>query len=167
VSSAELVLIAAVAANGAIGIDGGLPWHLPADLRRFRRLTTGHPVVMGRRTYESIGRPLPGRTNLVVSRDPAFDAPGCEVTPCLSDAVTMAAFSPGGHLVFVIGGGAVYETAIAVADRLELTHVAVEVQGDVWFPEFDRGRWHVSGRESHEPDAEHAVGFEFVTYLRG
>lgn len=162
----ELILIAAVAANGVIGLDGTLPWRLPADLHRFRSLTTGHPVVMGRRTFESIGRPLPKRTNMVLSRDPAYIADGCWVFDNVADAVTMAGASPGGHQVWIIGGGDLYASTIDSADRLELTVLDAEVEGDTWFPDIDPDRWSCESSQRHDADATHATGFEFRTYLR-
>jgi dihydrofolate reductase len=166
VSPPDVVLVAALARNGVIGAGGGIPWHLPADLRRFKALTTGHPVVMGRATFASIGRPLPGRTNVVLTRDPDWSAGGAVRAPDLAAALDLARAAPGGEVVFVIGGGAVYAEALASAHRLELTHVDLEVDGDTWFPAFDPDDWVVVGREGHEPDGDHAVGFEFVTYRR-
>lgn len=163
---AELVLIAAMAANRVIGAEGQLPWHLPADLRRFRQLTTGHPVVMGRRTFESIGRPLPNRTNMVLSRDPDYVADGCWVYDSVADAITAAAVAPGGDQVWIIGGGDLYRCTIEVADRIELTVLDAEVEGDTRFPPIDEDRWQATTVERHQPDADHAHGFEFRTYLR-
>lgn len=162
----ELVLIAAMAANGVIGVDGRLPWDLPADMRRFRQLTSGHPVVMGRRTFESIGRPLPNRTNMVLSRDPDYLADGCWVYDNVADAVTAAAAAPGGEQVWIIGGGDLYRCTMAVADRLELTVLDAEVDGDTRFPPIDHELWQVESTERHEADEDHAHGFEFRTYLR-
>ena len=162
----ELVIIAALAANGVIGVDGTLPWRLPADLRRFRTLTSGHPVVMGRRTFESIGRPLPNRTNMVLSRDPDFVADGCWVFDELADAITMSAVAPGGHQVWIIGGGDLYRSTIDVADRLELTVLDADIDGDTWFPDIDDDRWTCVVSERHEADDHHATGFEFRTYER-
>lgn len=162
----ELVLIAAMAANRVIGVDGQLPWHLPADLRRFRQHTSGHPVLMGRRTFESIGRPLPNRTNMVLSRDPDYVADGCWVYDSLADAVTAAAVAPGGEQVWIIGGGDLYRTTIDIADRLELTVLDAEIEGDTYFPPIDLHRWELAASEHHDADASHAFGFEFRTYLR-
>ena len=162
----QVVLIAAVARNRVIGADNALPWHLPADLRRFKRLTAGHPVVMGRRTFESIGKPLPDRTNIVLSNDPAFAAPGVVIERDLAAALGTAGRSPGGdEAVFVIGGGAVYEQAMPLADRLEITTVDLEISGDAWFPPIEPDRFTCVTAERHEPDDDHAVGFEFRTYL--
>ncbi len=151
----EIVLVAAVARNGVIGAGGGLPWRLPADLRHAKELTMGHPLVMGRATYESIGRPLPGRTNVVLTRDPHWHRDGVVVARSLADAV--ARFAPGPVMIF--GGGAVYADAMPYADRLEITHVDAEPAGDTRFPPIDPAVWTEHAREDHD-------GFAFVTYLR-
>ena len=131
-----LVLLAAVAANGVIGRDGGLPWHLPADLKRFKALTMGHPVIMGRRTCESIGRPLPGRRNIVLTRSGKALPAGFEHHAGLDEALAACGQA---EAPCVIGGAALYELALPRASRLELTEVHAEVDGDVRFPGFDRG----------------------------
>ena len=124
-------LIVAMSENRVIGREGGIPWDLPADRRRFRELTTGHTLVMGRRTFESIGRPLPGRRTIVLSRTPGFTAPGCEVAPSLAAALALCA---GEEELFVCGGAGVYREAMALADRIYLTLVHREVAGDTFFP---------------------------------
>lgn len=151
----EIVLVAAVARNGVIGADGGLPWHIPADLRHAKRLTMGHPLLMGRTTYESIGRPLPGRTNVVLTRDPDWARDGVVVAGSLVEAI--AAFAPGPVMIF--GGGGVYADAMPYADRLEITHVDAEPDGDTRFPPIDPAVWTEIAREDHD-------GFSFVTYVR-
>ena len=132
------MLIAAVARNGTIGADGGLPWHLPADLQRFKALTMGHPMVMGRRTFDSIGRALPGRRTIVVTRDPDWSAPGVEVAHSVDEAIdlalTAATASSRADRCMVVGGGEIYRQTIDRADRLELTHVDADVVGDTRFP---------------------------------
>ncbi len=158
-----LAIVAAIAANGTIGAGGGLPWRLPEDLRHFRSLTTGHAVVMGRRTWQSLGRPLPGRQNLVVSRDPGFVAPGAEVAPGLDEALALV------HLplpVFCIGGAELYALALARADTLHLTEIAKDFEGDVRFPAFDRGAWREVAREPHVAPPPDAFAYAFVTYAR-
>lgn len=162
----EVVLVAALARNGIIGADGAMPWHLPADLRRFKAITSGHPVVMGRATFESIGRPLPARTNVVLTRDPLWRVEGVVTAPDLATALDHAGRAPGGETVFVIGGGTVYAESLPFAHRLELTHVDVVVDGDTWFPPVDVDEWEPVERVAHEPDDAHDVGFEFVTYRR-
>lgn len=160
---AQVSLIAALAENRVIGRNNALPWHLPADLKRFRRLTTGHPVILGRKNYESIGRPLPGRTNIVVTRDHSYRAPGCVVVDSL-DAAFAAAGAAGE--IFVIGGAEIYAQTIARAGRLYLTWVHAPVAGDTYFPSFDPRGWTEIERERHEPDATHAYPYSFVIYDR-
>jgi dihydrofolate reductase len=160
---AEVVLIAAVAENGVIGDSGGMPWHYPADLRRFKEATTGHPVVLGRRTYESIvdglGGPLPGRTNVVLStRD--LDLPeGAVLAGSVEAALDAAADAPGGGTVFVAGGATVYEQFLPVADRLELTEIPESPDGDTRFPEWSRADW-------AEVERDDEGDLVFVTYAR-
>jgi dihydrofolate reductase len=161
-----ITLIAAVARNGTIGADGGLPWHLPADLKRFKALTMGHPMIMGRRTYDSIGRALPGRRTIVVTRDPAWVAPGVTVAHSVDDAIDLAVHGDGGCApdgggtpVLVVGGGEIYRQTIGRADRLELTHVDADVVGDTRFPDVDPARWQVTDRQD-------ADGYAFVSYVR-
>ena len=134
-------LVAAVSANGVIGDQGRLPWHLPDDLKRFKALTLGHTIVMGRKTWQSIGRLLPGRRNVIVSRDPDLRIEGAEVVSSVVSAIAIAA---GGEEVFVIGGGEIYQTTIDLADRLQLTEVALDVPGDAFFPDIDRAQWNES-----------------------
>ena len=131
-------LVIAQAANRIIGRDNRMPWHLPADLAHFKRVTMGHPVIMGRKTWESIGRALPGRLNIVISRTPSFAAPGATVVPSL-DAAFLAAGAA--EEAFVIGGGQIYAEALATADRIYLTEIATSVEGDPYFPAFDRSQW--------------------------
>lgn len=142
----EIALVVAVADNGVIGRAGALPWHLPEDLRRFRERTLGHHVVMGRRTWASIGRPLPGRTNLVVSRDAALVCPGCQVVGSLAAAIAVAR-AGGERELFVIGGGELYREALPVADRVYLTRVHASPEGDATFPTLDPAQWEELARE--------------------
>jgi len=153
----RIVIVAAVGRNGVIGADGRLPWRIPEDLARFKRLTMGHAVVMGRATFESIGRPLPGRTNVVLTRRPGWSHAGVEVAGSLDDALAIAASS--GHDVFVAGGAEVYRQTLSKADRLELTEVDAEPEGDTWFPPVDWSQWEEVSRHRHP-------GFSFVTYDR-
>ena len=145
-----VTIVAAVARNGVIGVDGGLPWRLPDDLRRFKELTLGHVLVMGRKTYESIGHPLPGRSTIVVTRNPFWDPGSAEVrvTGSVSDAIAAAASLDSN--VFVVGGGEVYAEALALADRLELTWVDTGPDGDTRFPEVDWDEWREFRREQAE-----------------
>lgn len=161
----RISLIAAVAEDGTIGRDGRLPWHLPDDLRRFRALTTGHHVIMGRRTFESIGRPLPQRTNLVLSRDPALRADGIQVFSSLETALAFARVA-GESEAFVIGGAAIYALALPLADRIYLTRVAARVGGDAVFPPIDEADWSERSREPHAADDRHAHSFELTVLDR-
>ena len=163
----DLILVAAVARNGVIGRDGALPWHLPDDLRRFKRLTVGKPVIMGRKTFESIGNPLPGRHNIVLTRDPAWRAEGVTVVPNLAEAVAAGGLDPRARAegLFIIGGASLYAEALPSATRLELTEVAAEPAGDTHFPAFDRGRWREIFREAHAASGDQP-GFAFVTLVR-
>ena len=145
-----VTIVAAVARNGVIGVDGGLPWRLPDDLRRFKELTLGPVLVRGRKTYESLGHPLPGRSTIVVTRNPSWD-PGSaviRVAGSVSDAIAAAASLDSN--VFVVGGGEVYAEALALADRLELTWVDAEPDGDTRFPEVDWDEWRELRREQSE-----------------
>lgn len=160
-----LALIAAVARNGVIGSDNALPWHLPEDLKHFKALTSGHAVIMGRKTWESLPekfRPLPGRHNIVVSRDTDYHAAGASVVHSIDEAVMVAA--SGDTLSFVIGGAELYRQALPLATRLELTEIAADFAGDAHFPEFDRAVW----REVTRQDGRAAAGFDyaFVSYER-
>lgn len=162
---AELALIAAVAQNRVIGRDGGLPWRLPEDLKRFRRLTLGHIMLMGRKTFASLGKPLDGRDNWVLTRDPSF-APPAGVRAFASLETALAAHAEAGGALFVIGGAGLFRETLPLAARLELTEVLAEVQGDVRFPEFDRGVWRETACEAHAADARHAYACRFVTLER-
>ena len=153
----RIVIIAAVARNGVIGVGGDLPWRISEDLARFKRLTMGNALVMGRRTYESIGRPLPGRTNIVLTRRPGWSADGVLVASSIEEALALAAER--GVDVYVAGGAEVYGAALELADTLELTEVDTEPEGDTWFPEVDWSQWREIDRETHP-------GFSFVTYER-
>ncbi len=159
----RICLIAALAANRVIGRNNALPWHLSADLKRFRALTMGHPVVMGRKTYASIGRPLPGRRNLVITRNRGLGAPGCEVVHSLDEAI---AACRGAGEVFVIGGAELYREALPRAQRLEFTEIHAEFEGDAAFPEISRGQWRETGREIHSGEAGVPFRYDFVRYER-
>jgi len=158
-------LLVAVARNGVIGRNNALPWHLPEDLKRFKALTLGYPVVMGRRTYESIieqaGKPLPGRENIVVTRRSGYVAPGCRVVHSLEDALAAAS---GANKVFVIGGAEIFALALPLATRLDVTEVHADVQGDVFFPAYDRGEWGEVSREAGAP--AQGLRYDFVVYDR-
>ena len=158
-----IILIAAVGRNGVIGMDGELPWSIPADMARFKRLTMGWPVIMGRTTFESIGKPLLGRTNIVLSRDPNYRADGVEHAATPQDAIQIAMDRPGHDSdVYVIGGSSVYEHFMAQADRLELTVVDSAPRGDAWFPSWDPQEWTEVAAEAHDGSPP----FEFKTLER-
>ena len=162
--SHRIAVIAAVARNGIIGVENRLPWRLPEDMRRFRALTTGHSVIMGRRTWEAIGKPLPGRQNLVVSHRRGAVEPDVEFTPSL-DAALARVSRP--EPVFVIGGEALYRAALPRAEILYLTEIARDFDGDARFPRFDRSRWRESLREAHTAsDTVGPLAYEFVVYER-
>jgi dihydrofolate reductase len=160
----QLTLIAAVASNGVIGVDNGLPWRLPEDLKRFKALTMGHPMIMGRRTFESLGRVLPGRSHIVLSRERREPGEGWLAATSMAEALARAAHCPGGEEAFVIGGADVFRLALPLADCLQLTEVHQDFAGDVLFPPFDRGEWRETARERH--GSGHGPAFDFVTYIR-
>ena len=153
---ARVTLVAALGRNRVIGRDGGMPWHLPEDLRHFKALTLGHPLVMGRRTFESIGRPLPGRRTIVVTRSPSWGYAGVETAPSLAAALLLASEV---EEVFVVGGGEIYAQALPLADRMVLTLIEEAPEGDTFFPEWSPADWVEVARDARE-------GFAFVTYER-
>ena len=153
-----ITILAAVARNGVIGVDGGLPWHLPDELRLFKELTLGHVLVMGRRTYESVGRPLPGRTTVVVTRRPDWEPEGALRAGSVEEALVMAREID--DEVFVVGGAQVYAEALPATDRLALTFVDAEPEGDTVFPEVDWSKWREVARREGQ-------GWTHVTYERG
>lgn len=161
----RLSIIVAMADDGVIGRDGDLPWRLPADLRFFKRITMGHHLVMGRRTYESIGRPLPGRSTIVLSRDRELIVPGCLVAHDLPQAVAQAE-AAGDDEVFVAGGAEVYARALPLADRLYLTRVWARVEGDTRFPDYEGSEWVEVSREEHAVDERHPHRFSILTLDR-
>lgn len=157
----EVFFVVAVAANGVIGQDGTLPWHLPADLRHFKALTTGKPMIMGRKTFESLPGLLPGRRHIVLTRDPAWSEEGAEVAHSPEAAIALA----NAPHIAVIGGAEIYRQFLPHADRIEWTEVMAEPEGDTRFPDFDRSQWIETAREEHPADGR-APGFAFVTLLR-
>jgi dihydrofolate reductase len=165
----DIIIVAAVAANGVIGRDNGLPWRLKSDLVNFRAVTMGKPVVMGRKTFASLGRQLKGRTVIVVSRDAAFTAPGIVVAPSFDTALTAArgdALRRGTDAIVVAGGADIYAQALPLATRLLITEVHKTVDGDVRFPTIDPKLWRESARNEQKPAAEDEAAFAFVTYER-
>jgi len=160
--SRDVVIVVARARNGVIGIENRLPWHLPEDLKHFKALTTGNAVIMGRKTWESLPpkfRPLPGRLNIVVTRDRGYVADGATVAHSLPAAVAAA----GEHKAFVIGGAEIYAQALPLATRLEITEVDADIPGDAFFPALDAAAWREAARETHR--SSNGLGFSFVSYL--
>jgi dihydrofolate reductase len=167
-NSLPLCLIAALAQNRVIGRDNQLPWRLPADLKHFKALTLGKPIIMGRKTWDSLGRPLPGRLNLVVSRQPGLQLEGAEVFASLEAAIVRAeqwAREQGVDELMLIGGAQLYQQALPLAERLYLTRVELSPEGDAWFPEFDAAAWHCTASETFAP-LEQAPAYAFETWTR-
>lgn len=157
--------IVAVAKNNVIGKDNDIPWYLPADLKYFKKITTGHHIVMGRKCYESIGRPLPKRTNVVVTRNPFFIATGCLITHNVGEAVQLAEDN-GEEEVFIIGGGQIYEIALPHVDRIYLTEVDLEVEGDIFFPTIDPQNWTLIEETKHKADEKNEYDYTFKVLER-
>lgn len=169
--------IVAVARGGVIGKEGGMPWHLSAELARFKEVTMGHPIIMGRKTHESIGRALPGRTNIVITRNKDFRAEGCEVAGSLDEAIELAKKSEGGSAaqtskrfrrpkeIFIIGGEQIYKEAMPLLSRIYLTKVDVEVDGDKFF-RYDPKEWRELTSEKHSADEKNQYDFEFTVLER-
>ena len=160
-SGTKVYLVAAVAANGVIGKDGHLPWHLPQDLRHFKRVTIGHPVIMGRRTWESLRRPLAERENIVVTRRSGYQAAGAAVSNSLEAALALCDGQP---LAFVIGGNRLFAESLPVAAGLVMTEIHRDFLGDAWFPDYDRAQWRETQREAHS--TTDGMRFDFVLYER-
>ena len=161
-------LVVAIAGNGVIGREGGLPWRLSTDMKRFKAITMGHPVVMGRKTWESFPRPgpLPGRTNIVITRDRAYRADGAEVVGSLREALEVAAKAPGGDDICVIGGGQIFKETLGVAARLYVTHIETDIEGDTLFPPIDPGLWYTVHDESVPAGEKDDVATRYVIYER-
>lgn len=163
IAGSRITLIAAVARNGVIGADGDMPWRIPQDFAFFKRTTMGHPLVMGRATFDSIGRPLPGRRSIVITRSHSWGHEGVHVVHSLGDALSLAAAGEGGEEIFVAGGGQIYREALPLADRLLITEVDFEPEGQVTFPEIDPELWQEASRESV---GDESPSFAFVEYSR-
>ncbi len=162
----KISLIAAMGENRVIGSRGKIPWRMPADFEHFKNLTMGHPVIMGRKTLESIKRPLPGRTNIVITTQKDFKAEGCMVAGSLDDALRLAASAPGAEEIFVIGGEQIYKLALPKATVIYLTTVHGTFEGDAFFPEFSEAEWQLAQSEFHKKDAENQHDYTFNTYER-
>ena len=156
-------IIVAISENSVIGLHGNMPWRLPDDLKRFKALTTGHAVIMGRKTFDSIGRPLPNRINIVITRDPQCAIEGVTVAHSLDEAFQQAA---GLDEIFIIGGGEVYQRAINLADRMYVTLIHATFDGDTFFPAFEEDDWQLVSDEHHDADDRHAHAFSFRLYER-
>lgn len=159
----RLSIIVAMASNRTIGMNNTLPWRIPADLQHFKRLTMGHHMIMGRKTFESIGKPLPGRTTVVVSRDSGLKIEGCTVVHSFPDAIAACAHDP---QAFVVGGADIYAQALDLVDTLYITEIQQDVIGDAWFPEINTTEWLEVSREIHRQDAPEPLEFHFVEYRR-
>ena len=159
----RLSLIVAMSRNRVIGANGGIPWHLPDELKLFKSITMGHHIIMGRKTWESIGRPLPGRSTVVVSRQPAYRVPGAVVAHTLEEAVAACG---GDEEIFVIGGAELFQLALPLADRLYLTTVEGEFAGDTYMPEFNTDDWRAVSSQSHAADGRHRHPYHHIVYER-
>lgn len=157
----RLTLVVAIDAQRGIGVDNKLPWHLPEDLAHFKRVTLGHPIIMGRKTFDSIGRPLPKRRNIVVTRNPDWRHEGVDAVTSLADAVALAGIEPAS----IIGGAQVFTESMALADRMIVTEIAHTFACDTFFPPIDRAVWRETARETHHSDAN-GYDYAFVTYER-
>ena len=155
-------IIAAMDKNRLIGRDNGLPWRLSADLKKFKELTTGNAIIMGRKTWESLGRPLPNRQNIVISRQKGLNIEGCETATSLEEAISLAK----SEKKFIIGGGQIYKIALEVADEMLLTEVDTKADGDAWFPEFNKESWTLTEETKHSSDEKNEHNFSFCTYSK-
>ena len=167
--SVTIVHVVAVALNGVIGADGDMPWSLPSDLRRFKQITMGKPVVMGRKTFQSIGRPLPGRANIVISRSATYEADGVHVVSSVDEALELAtrlAKDTGAEEVCVIGGGEIYRQTLDRAQRIYMTRVMAEMAGDTVYPALTPGDWEEVAREHHQEGPKDTADFDIVTLER-
>ncbi len=158
----RLTLIAAMGKNRAIGLDGRMPWHLPAELQHFKKATMGKAIVMGRKTWQAIGRPLPGRQNIVVSRNPDFHAEGVDLATSLADAIAMSQSDE----VMIVGGGQLYALALPLASRMVLTLIDIEPEADTWFPEWDEKEWSLTSERHFPVDEKNKLAYRIVEFNR-
>ena len=158
-----ITLIAAAAENNALGKDNDLLWHLPEDFKRFKQITSGHYIIMGRKTFESFPKPLPNRTHIIITRHKEYLADGCLVVHSLEEALEI---SPQNEEVFIIGGAQIYKQALPFADKIDLTRVHIELDADAFFPEFNTSEWNLVFSEKHVKDEKHQYDFTFETYLK-
>lgn len=167
-----ITLIAAAAENNALGKDNDLVWHLPDDFKRFKAITSGHFIIMGRKTFESFPKPLPNRTHVIITRQKNYQVPeGCLVVASIEEAIKLAVTSSGDEKlqneeVFIIGGGEIYKQSIEIADKIELTRVHTEVEADTFFPEINLNNWKLLEEEYHPKDEKHQFDFTYLTYLK-
>jgi dihydrofolate reductase len=159
-----ITVIAAIGKNGELGKNNDLIWHLPNDLKRFKQVTAGHHIIMGRKTYESLGRPLPNRTNIIISRNPNYKAEGCIMANSLEEAIDLA--KAGDSNPFILGGAQIYKQAIKIADELDITLVDAALHADVFFPNIDTSIWKEVARYDHFADEKHQYNYSFVKYLK-
>jgi len=159
-------MIAACSLNRVLGFQGKLPWKLPKDLKFFHDTTKGHPVIMGRATYESLGKPLPNRTNIVITSKKGLNIPGCIVVHSLEESFVEAEKAPGSEKIFIGGGGVVYTEALPHSDFIYLTRIHGTFEGDAFFPEFDQTEWKLISEEKHGIDEKHAQAFDFLVFER-
>lgn len=160
----RISIIVAAASNRAIGKDNQLYWHLPNDLRFFKKTTSGHPVIMGRKTYESVGSPLPNRRNILVTRQTGYQADRVETAYSLEEAISLAAGDAAE--IFIVGGAEIYRQALPLTHRIYLTRVHAAIPGDTFFPDFDETEWELASREDHPADEKHAYDYSFLVYDR-
>lgn len=159
-----LTIIAAAAENNALGKDNDLVWHLPDDFKRFKSLTTGHFIIMGRKTFESFPKPLPNRTHIIITRQKNYNVPeNCIVASSLKEAIAKC---PKDEENFIIGGGEIYKQSISIVDKIELTRVHTNIEADTFFPEFDANDWQLIAEEFHSKDEKHLYDFTYLTYCR-
>ncbi|WBU88141.1 dihydrofolate reductase [Cellulophaga omnivescoria] len=161
----KIIAIAAAAENNALGKDNDLLWHLPDDFKRFKKLTTGNPIVMGRKTFESFPKPLPNRKHIVITRDKSYtiNYNNCVVVHSLEDALKI---TKDNELVYIIGGGEIYKLALEYTHKIELTRVHTEFDADTFFPELDKNNWEIVFEEYHPKDEKHKIDFTYITYIR-
>lgn len=158
-----IVLIAAASENNTLGKNNELIWHLPTDFKRFKELTSGHHIIMGRKTFESFPKPLPNRTHIIITRQLDYKAEGCIVVSSMEQAI---AACPKDQTIFIIGGGEIYQLGMDFATHIELTRVHIQSDGDAFFPEFDKNQWQLTHSEFHKKDEKHAFDFTFESFVR-
>jgi dihydrofolate reductase len=158
-----IIQIAAASENNVLGKDNKIVWHLPDDFKRFKQLTTSHYIILGRKTYESLGKPLPNRPHIIVTRQNNYKVPGCVIANSLEEAIKLA---PSDEDVFVIGGGEIYKQALPFTDKIELTRVHTQIEGDTFFPEINSDEWELVKEVYHPKDEKHALDFTYQTFIR-